>query len=196
MKKLLGPVERLYPMPCPLVVGGSLGNAGVLTVAWINIVSSTPPTIAMGLRESRATLDLIQLSGSFTVNVPTASMATVVDYCGLVSGRAHDKLATAGLTLAPSAAVEAPIIEECPFNLECRVTAEHPVGSYRVILGEIVEAHAEESILVDGEGTLVDVEKLDPLVYIAGTREYRRLGEKVADAFSVGRIVERAEADH
>lgn len=189
MKKLLGPLERLYPMPCPLVVSGSLGHAGVLTVAWINIVSSTPPTIAMGLRESRATLDLIQLSGSFTVNVPTASMAAVVDYCGLVSGRAHDKLAATGLTLTASAVVDAPIIEECPFNLECRVTAEHTVGSYRVILGEIVEAHADEAVLVDEAGTLVDVEKLDPLVYIAGSREYRRLGEKVADAFSVGRSI-------
>ena len=49
MKQLLGPVDRLYPMPCVLVVGGTMQQADTLAVAWINIVSSTPATIAMGL---------------------------------------------------------------------------------------------------------------------------------------------------
>lgn len=187
MKKRLGPVDRIFPMPCPLVVGGTMERAGVLAVAWINIISSTPPTVAMGLRESRNTLALIHENDSFTVNIAPASLVTQVDYCGLTTGRQHDKLTVAGLTLAPSAVVATPIIEECPFNLECRVTEEVTVGSYRVVLGEIVEAHAEEGVLVDPEGDLVDMEKLDPLVYCAGVREYRRLGEKVADAFSVGK---------
>ena len=186
MKKRLGPLERLYPMPCPLVVGGTLDRAGTLPVAWINIVGSTPPTVAMGLRESRNTLALIRETGSFTVNVPPASLAAKVDFCGLVSGRTGDKFAETGLTLLPSSLVEAPLIAECPFNLECRVTQEVEIGSYRVILGEIVEAHADEEVLVSADGDLVDMDKLDPLVYIAGVREYRRLGEKVADAFSAG----------
>lgn len=184
MKKRLGPVERLYPMPCPIVVGGTLERAGALAVAWINIVASTPPTVAMGLRESRNTLALIRETGTFTVNVPSASLAGAVDHLGMVSGRsAPGKIEEAGLTLAPSALVDAPIIEQCPFNLECRVSAEVEVGSYRVVLGEIVEAHADEAVLVSPDDDLVDMDRLDPLVYIAGVREYRRLGEKVADAF-------------
>lgn len=185
MKKMLGPVERLFPMPCPLVVGGTMEHADALAVAWINVVSSTPPTVAMGLRESRATLALIRTSGSFTVNIPTSSMAKLVDFCGLTSGRIVDKFAVTGLTLAPSRIVEAPLIEQCPFNLECRVTSETVVGSYLVVFGEIVEAHADEDVLrADNQ---IDIEALDPLVYIAGAREYRRLGEKVADAFDVGK---------
>lgn len=187
MKKRLGPVERLYPMPCPLVVGGTLEEADTLAVAWINVVASTPPTVAMGLRESRRTLELIRETGTFTVNLPTAEMAAAVDFCGITSGRTADKFAVAGLTLLPSALIDTPIIEQCPFNLECRVTEEVAVGAYRVVFGEIVEAHADEDVLVESEGTLVDMERLDPLVYIAGVREYRRLGEKVADAFSIGR---------
>lgn len=186
MKKRIGAVERLYPMPCPLVVGGTLENADVLAVAWINVIASTPPTIAMGLRESRRTLELIRESNTFTVNIATSRMAAVVDYCGLVSGRAEDKFAATGLTLAPSAIVAAPIIEECPYNIECKVSGETVVGSYRVVLGEIVEAHADERILIDPEGSLVDMDALDPLIYCAGVREYRRLGKKVADAFSAG----------
>lgn len=187
MKKQLGPSERLFPMPCPIVVGGTLENSGALAVAWINIVSSTPPTIAMGLRESRNTLELIRATGTFTVNVPTAGMARVVDYLGLASGKHEEKLDRSGLTLVSGTATETPIVAECPFNLECRVVQEVEVGSYVVVFGEVVESHADESVLADPEGDLVDMDKLDPLVYCAGVREYRRLGEKVADAFSIGK---------
>lgn len=191
MKKRLGPVERLFPMPCPIVVGGTMEDAGALAVAWINVVSSTPPTVAMGLRESRHTLGLIEAHGTFTVNVPRSSMAAVVDYLGLETGRNEDKLSVAGLTLMPGAKVETPIIAECPFNLECRMTEKVQVGSYSVIFGEIVEAHADKAVLEDPAGDTVDIEALDPLIYCAGTREYRRIGGKVADAFSVGRSLMR-----
>ncbi|TLM98476.1 MAG: flavin reductase family protein, partial [Actinobacteria bacterium] len=162
-------------------------HANVMAVAWINVVSSTPPTVAMGIRESRATLELIRETGTFSVNVATASMADVVDYCGMATGRNADKIGTSGLTLAPGAVISTPVIEQCPVNLECRVTEEVVVGSYVVILGEIVETHADESVLASPDGGIVDMEKLDPIVYIAGAREYRRLGEKVADAYSVGK---------
>ncbi len=194
MKKRLGPIERLFPMPCALVVGGSLEFADTLAVAWINIVSSTPPTVAMGLRESRNTLDLIRRGGTFTVNIPPASLAAEVDFCGTTPGAKTDKFAATGLTLTPSALVAAPLIEQCPFNLECRVTEEVEVGSYRVVLGEIVEAHADTSVLSDPGGDVVDMAALDPLVYIAGAREYWRLGGKVADAYSVGRAFSASES--
>lgn len=187
MKKRIGPVERIFPMPCPLVVGGTMDEADVLAVAWINVVASTPPTIAVGLRESRYTLELMRKTGTFTVNLPRKAQAEVVDYCGIVSGKKTDKFARTGLTLAPSAVIAAPLIVECPYNIECRMTDEVVVGAYRVILAEIVEAHADEEILRDPEGDLVDIDALDPLVYLAGVREYRGLGPKVADAFSVGK---------
>jgi len=194
MKKRLGAVERLYPMPCALVVGGSIVAADTLAVAWLNVISSTPPTIAMGLRESRRTLELIRATGEFTVNVPDTSMAAAVDFCGTTPGRSVDKFAAAGLTLAPSSEVATPIIAECPYNIECRVTSEVPVGSYVVVLGEIVETHAEERVLRQGTD-LVEVDALDPLVYCAGVREYRAIGPKVADAYAVGRQITDALGD-
>lgn len=187
MKKRLGPVERLFPMPCALVVGGTLEYADTLAVAWINIVSSTPPTVAMGLRESRNTLDLIRRSNTFTVNIPPASLAAEVDFCGTTPGANTDKFLATGLTLLPGAVTPTPIIEQCLFNLECKVTEEVAVGSYRVVIGEIVEAHADTEVLRDEGGDVVEMAALDPLVYIAGAREYWRLGGKVADAYSVGR---------
>lgn len=192
MKKRLGPLERLFPMPCPLVVGGTIEAADALAVAWINVVSSTPATVAMGLRRTRRTLEFIRATGEFTVNVPTTSQAAVVDFCGITTGRKTDKFAETGLTLEPASQVSAPLIAECPYNMECRVTTEVEVGEYVVVFGEVLETHAEESILREGTD-LVDMDALDPLVYCAGVREYRGLGPKVADAFKVGRTVQ-AEA--
>jgi flavin reductase (DIM6/NTAB) family NADH-FMN oxidoreductase RutF len=194
MKRLLGPLERLYPMPCVLVVGGTLEHADTLAVAWINVISSTPPTIATGLRKSRRTLELIRENGDFTVNVPDTALVAAVDYCGISSGRSTDKFADALLTLEPSALVTAPIIAECPYNLECRVIGETEVGEYVVVLGEIVETHAEERILRAGTD-VIEMDALDPLSYIAGAREYRGIGPKVADAYSIGKTLKPTKDD-
>lgn len=188
MKKTLGPVDRIYPMPCTLVLGGTLEHADTLAVAWLNIVSSTPPTIAMGLRRSRHTLELIRATGEFTVNVPSTSLAPEVDYCGTTPGGSTDKIADTGLTLSASAKIAAPIINECPFNLECKVTREVEIGEYVVVLGEVVESHADERVLRP-DSSLVDMDQLDPLIYCAGVREYRSLGAKVANAYQIGRQI-------
>lgn len=189
MKKRLGAVERLFPMPCVLVVGGTMDEADVLTVAWINVVSSTPPTIAMGLRNTRRTLELIRANGgSFTVNIPNTTLAQHVDYCGISTGRSADKFAATGLTLVPASIVATPIIDECPYNIECRTTQEVEVGEYVVVLGQIVECHAHEHILRAGTD-LAEMDALDPLIYCAGVREYRSLGPKIADAYKIGRAI-------
>jgi len=195
MKQRLGAVERLFPMPCVLVVGGTMEEADTLAVAWINVVSSTPPTIAMGLRKSRRTLDLIHSTGgTFTVNVPDTKLAPQVDYCGIVSGNTADKFAATGLTLVPAALVGTPIIDECPYNIECRTTHEVEVGEYIVVFGEIVECHAEERVLREGT-TIAEMDALDPLVYCAGVREYRGLGPKLCDAYKIGNAFRPGELD-
>ena len=86
-----------------------------------------------------------------------------------------------------SAVVGPPLIEECSYHLECRLMSEIdlPTGSLLVI-GEIMEAHADEEVL-DETGTNVSVAEMDPLCYITGIREYWSLGEKVADAYSIGK---------
>ena len=159
-----------------------------LAVAWIGIGAGTPPSVAMALRRTRRTLELIRQHREFTVNIPRADDAAVVDYFGITSGRKTDKFADTGWTVTEASVVSAPIITECPYNMECRVTHEIEIGEYVLVVGECVESHAEEGIL-DDTGEKVDVEKLDPLVYIAGSREYRRLGDKVADAFAVGKTI-------
>jgi flavin reductase (DIM6/NTAB) family NADH-FMN oxidoreductase RutF len=191
VKVRLGALERLYPMPCPLVCAGTLQAADACAVAWIGICAAKPPQVALALRKTRRTLELMRESGTFTVNTPRASDAAIVDYFGTHGGREHDKFAETGWTLEPSVVVEAPIIAECPYVLECRVLHELDLGEHVLVVGEIVEAHAEGEILDDAG--VVDVAKLDPLTYIAGSREYRRVGEKVADAYSVWKTLRSVE---
>lgn len=188
MKRRLGPSDRLYPMPCVLVCSGTIDAADACTVAWIGVCCGSPPQVAMGLRKSRRTLELIRESGTFTVNTPRAEDAAYADYFGTVSGHDRDKFAQSGWTLEPSTLVQAPMIAECPYVLECRVVHELDVGTHVLIVGEVVESHAEPDVL-DESGEKVDIVKLDPLVYIAGTREYRRLGTKIADAYRIGKSI-------
>jgi flavin reductase (DIM6/NTAB) family NADH-FMN oxidoreductase RutF len=185
MKKRLSAKPLLYPMPAVLIAAAHGDERGLFTAAWIGMVSGTPPTIGVAIRSTRNTLRLIEASGEFTVNVPRVGMEAAVDFCGIVSGRETDKFAAAGLTAEPASIVSAPLVAECPFNVECRVVEIHPMGEYRLVMGEVVETHADEGILTP-DGTKVDVGLLDPLVYIPGTQEYRGLGPKVADAYTVG----------
>jgi flavin reductase (DIM6/NTAB) family NADH-FMN oxidoreductase RutF len=194
MKKRLGALERLFPMPCVLVVGGTMEEADPITVAWINVIASTPPTVVMGLRDTRRSLELIRQTGELTVNVPSTKDVAAVDLCGLVSGHKADKIAASGLTLEPGVALNTPMIAECAYNLECRVTQEERVGAYVIVFAEIIEAHAEESILVPGTDSVVDMDALDPITYIPGAREYRGLGAKLADAYSIGKTLQAGSA--
>lgn len=188
-KRTLGPLERIFPMPCVLIASGTPEYAGLMTASWINVVSNTPPTIAVGIRSSRETYQHVEATQAFSVNIPTSEMADVADYIGLYTSTklSQPKPLTTELTLSPGTASLAPIINECPYNLECIVSHVTEVGHYYVVLAEIVETHASEAILVDEESDLVSMDALDPLIYIAGAREYRRLGPKVADAYSVGK---------
>ena len=186
MKRRLGPTERLYPMPSPLIVGGKGTRLSIMPSSWIAIAGSTPSSVVIAIRATRHTLALIRETGEFTVNIAPVALAEAVDYCGLVSGRNTDKFEDTGLTAVPGAVVDTPIIEECPLNLECRVLTEVPNGDYVLLIGEIVETQVDEAVL---DGDEVDVTRLDPLVYCPSSREYRGVTGKVADAFKIGRGV-------
>jgi flavin reductase (DIM6/NTAB) family NADH-FMN oxidoreductase RutF len=173
-------------MPCPLVVGGTAEQSNLMAVAWINIGSGTPPSVVMALRDTRHTLGYIKRTGEFTVNIAPTRLAREVDYCGITSGKTVDKWAATGLTPIPGTVLSTPMVAECPYNMECRVSSMHEIGHYMLVIGEVIEVHADTDVL-DATGEKVDVDLLDPLVYIAGSREYRGLGPVKASAYSIGR---------
>ncbi len=184
-KKQLGPCVTFFPQPTTLVsTVGADGSFDLMTASWAGILSKTPPTMGVSLNKGRRTYELIRETGCFVVNMVPASLAVEADFCGLKSGRDFDKVKETGLTLSPATHVAAPLIVECPLNIECRYTGELELGDYRVVLGEILEIHAAAKAF--GEDGSMDTRQFDPLVYLGGIRQYWGLGEKVADAYRDG----------
>lgn len=189
MKRTLGPLERIFPMPCVIIGAGPVAEPSLMTASWINIVASSPPTLVVGVRKIRNTLTAINSSGCFSVNIPTTAMADVTDFLGIATGNnpGINKAQGSGLHFSAGAVLDVPLIDECPYNLECHVTQTVDLDVYTLLIAEIQETHAEESVLVSADSDVVDIEALDPLIYIAGSREYRALGVEVGPAYTIGK---------
>ncbi|MCX6923166.1 MAG: flavin reductase family protein [Verrucomicrobia bacterium] len=190
MKRRLGPSDILFPVPVALVASGSPEKPNLLAVAWIGMMGSDPPIIAISLKKNRYSLEIIRKAKEFTVNIPTAKHFRETDYCGLVSGRKQDKFKNCGFTTVPSSFVKAPLVEQCPFNLECRVVQEIVLGDWVVIFGEILETHVDADKFCPETGK-IDVSKIDPLVYCATIREYWNLGTRLGFGFNAGKELVR-----
>lgn len=185
-KRKLGSCVTFFPQPTTLVSSvDAAGTVDIMTASWAGIVSKTPPTMGVSLHKGRRTYENIRATGCFAVNMVPASLAVEADYCGLRSGREEDKVQGAGLTLAPAGLIAAPLIDDCPLSVECRLSGEVELGDYRLLLGEILEIHAAESAFL-ADGTM-NPRAFDPLVYLGGIREYWNLGEKVAVAYRDGK---------
>jgi flavin reductase (DIM6/NTAB) family NADH-FMN oxidoreductase RutF len=185
----LGPKDIIFPVPASLVVSGTFKNPNILTVSWIGMMSSNPHVIGISLRTDRYSYELIQKNKQFSVNIPSASNYVETDYCGIYSGRKNNKFKETGLTPIKSSKIEPPIIQECPFNMECVVVKELAFKDYHAIFGEIIETHVDSDKIIISESNRIDISKIDPLVYMATIREYWTIGKKLGNSFSAGKNV-------
>ena len=169
------PGTYLYPLPPCLITCGPPDKANIITLAWVGTLCSEPPIIGISIRPSRYSHKLVQEAGEFAVNVPTAEMVGVVDWCGTVSGHAEDKFKAMGLTAVPTQVIHTAVIKECPLTIECRVTQTLNLGTHDLFLGTVVAVQADEAIL-DTRGE-IDLGKANPLAY--GGHAYWTLGQFV-----------------
>lgn len=184
-KRTLGPGITFFPQPATWIVTVDKdGFIDLMTASWVSLVNKTPPTLAVSLHHGRKTYANLVATGCFTANVIPAGRALEGDYCGLASGHQTDKLAVVDLTPVGSLHIAAPILDESPLSLECRVSREVEIGDYRLVLGEVLDIHIDEAAC--GEQGY-DVAVIDPLVYLGGLREYWSLGQKVGDAYNIGK---------
>jgi flavin reductase (DIM6/NTAB) family NADH-FMN oxidoreductase RutF len=155
--------------PLPLVMA-SLGESpeeyNIITIAWTGIINSEPPMTYLSIRPSRHSHKILLKTGEFVINLTPASLAKEADYCGVRSGRDENKFETQGLTPIPGLIVKAPLIEECPINLECRVIQVLNYPSHDMFVAEILKVHADETLL-DPQGRLM-FEKAGLLCYSHG----------------------------
>jgi flavin reductase (DIM6/NTAB) family NADH-FMN oxidoreductase RutF len=189
----LKPTTAMFPLPVMLITCvDAAGKPNIITLAWVGMVNSDPPMVSISIRPGRYSHGLVKASQEFVVNIPSEEMIRKVDLCGVVSGRDVDKFSETGFTSVQAQEVSAPLIEECPVNLECEVKRIIPLGSHDLFLGEIVAIHIDDTVLK--EKGRVDIAKALPLAYCAGAHEYWSLGEMVGwYGFTKGKLSDAEE---
>jgi flavin reductase (DIM6/NTAB) family NADH-FMN oxidoreductase RutF len=184
-----------FLLPSPVILLSCVGHDGftnVMGLAWASVACATPPMVSVAIRPERQSYALIRETGEFVLNIPRASLLRAVDYCGVVSGRDVDKFAGAHLTPMPGLKVRAPLVRECPVNLECIVRQSLVLGSHVLFVAEVVALHADEEVVEEGS---VIVGRVAPLAYDPFGGDYWSLKEVVAhQGFSQGTMPERTEA--
>lgn len=166
---------QLSPVPCVLVTSGTVEKPNVFTVGWTGIINSQPPRLYVSIRPERYSYELIKESRELVVNLPTQAMTRSVDICGVRSGRDMDKFEKCRFTAVPAANVSAPVIEECPIALECKVFDIIPLGTHDMFLCDILSVDVEEALL-DEKGKL-RMERCSLIAYSHG--DYMALGRKL-----------------
>lgn len=171
--------------PVPAVMVTTVGNEGrpnIITISWAGTVCSEPPMLSISVRPERHSFKLLRETGEFVVNIPDRKIVRETDYCGVASGRDHDKFHETGLTMGRSETVKAPIIIECPINIECKVEREIELGSHSLFLARITNVQVSAD-LVDDKGSL-NAEKAAIVGYAHG--HYYQLGRQLGHfGFSV-----------
>ena len=147
----------------------------IITLAWVGTVCSEPPMLSIGIRPERHSHKIIKDSQEFVVNVPNRELIRATDYCGVASGREVDKFKESGLTPVAATKIAAPLIQEAPLNLECRVKQVSTLGTHDLFIAEVVWVHISEAIL-DDKGRL-DLQAMHALSY--GNGCYYAVAERV-----------------
>lgn len=181
MRKNFGKKTWFYPLPVLIIASYDKdGRADAMNAAWGGIYDSDK--VVLCLSEGHQTTQNIKARGAFTISFADAAHVKEADYVGLVSAKeVADKMEKAAFHTTKSEFVDAPLIEELPMALECRLIKVSEDGN---IIGEIINVNADEKIL--GSDGVIDTAKLDAISYDPVHNAYVKLGEKVGNAFSDG----------
>jgi flavin reductase (DIM6/NTAB) family NADH-FMN oxidoreductase RutF len=181
MRKDFG--KKTIITPLPVVIIGTYdenGKPSAMNAAWAGQVDADQIIISLSKHQ---TTDNLEKNGEFTVAFATRKTVVESDYFGIESGRKADKIAKAGFHAVRGTCVNAPVFEEYPLVLECKVVEMKPDGDGYLLPGETVNMSVDESILTDGK---VDLSKMEPIMFDSAMNKYRVIGEIVADAFKAG----------
>ena len=190
-KITMGPENLVYPKPALLVGANVDDKPNFMTCAWCGTANGEPPMLSVAIRHIRYTLRGIRQNMTFSANVPSTDLAKETDYCGFTSGSKVNKVEVCQFKVFYGKLGNAPLIEQCPVNLECKVEHILELGSHSLIVGRVEETHFSESCLTDGKP---DVNKIKPFVFTADpARQYQAFGEVMGRAFSIGRELKAKE---
>ena len=183
MKRHLKAGALVAPVPAVMVSCGEMEKPNIITIAWCGIINTSPAKTYISVRPERHSYGLIKENGKFVINLVPRNLAKTADYCGMYTGKKVNKFQKCSLTAIPSDKLGAPMIEECPINLECKVTEIVPLGTHDMFIADIVGVSVDERLF---EGDKICINRAHLCAYAHG--EYYELGNRIGKfGFSVKR---------
>ena len=177
MKQDWKPGTMIYPLPAVMITCGSEPSEyNIMTVSWVGTLCTNPPMCYISVRPERFSYPILKKNMEYVINLTTRDMAYATDWCGVVSGKDHHKFEEMKLTSGKSSFVNAPLIEESPLCIECRVKEVIALGSHDMFISDVVNVRADDRYL-DSETGAFDMQKADLLVYVHG--HYYGLGDLI-----------------
>ncbi len=178
-KSTLGAKNCLYPMPLTLVGATVNGEPNYSTIAHVGIMDLY--TISVSISKNYYTPQGIKEHKNFSVNIPSTDMVKEVEYCGLVSGKKSDKSQL--FKSFYGTLKTAPMIEECPINMECKLVKTIDFPRQEVFVGEVVESFCDEEHL---QNSTIDFARVQPILFVMDNTGYWEIGKQFARAWNVG----------
>jgi flavin reductase (DIM6/NTAB) family NADH-FMN oxidoreductase RutF len=189
-KITLHPDRYMFPRPTLLLGANVDGKPNFMAAGGGGVANGKPPMISVPIQHHRYTLEGIMQNKTFSVNTPSVEQLKEVDYCGIVSGKDADKVDVCGFKVFYGDLKTAPLIEQFPLNLECRVMHILNLGSHALVIGQVEGSYISEGCLTDGKP---DVEKIRPAIFNLEASSYLAFGGVVAKAYSIGRELIKAK---
>lgn len=189
MKKKIGNQNVLYPMPVTIVGALVNGKVNFLNVAHVGILNAAAPhLISIGMGKVHYTNAGIRENKTFSVNILSQEKMVEMDHVGMVSGSAVDK---AGVFEAFFGELKtAPLIQDCPLSMECRLHDIYETKTHDVFIGEIVATYVDDAVLTNNR---VDLAKVKPLLFDRSSKKYWSLGQPAGDCWSAGKQYKKPE---
>lgn len=167
----------IYPLPAVMVsCGAEESEYNILTVSWVGTICSNPPMCYISVRPERHSHSILKKNMEFVINLTTKDLAYATDWCGVRSGKDQNKFAEMKLTAGKASVVKAPIIEESPLCIECRVREIMSLGSHDMFIADVVNVLADEEFINPQTGAF-DMEEANLLVYSHGF--YHEIGKQI-----------------
>ena len=177
MKQDWKPGTMIYPLPAALDKCGSCEEEyNIITVAWVGTICTNPPMCYISVRPERHSSPILIKNMEFVINLTTKDMAFATDWCGVRSGKNFNKFQEMKLTPGKAAMGQAPLIEESPLCIECRVKEIVALGSHHMFIADVVNVKADDKYLNSETGKF-ELAQSNLLVYAHGG--YYELGEKI-----------------
>ena len=180
MKTEAGAKNCLYPLPTTIIGALVDEKPNFITMAHVGIMD--PCSVSLGMNKIHYTNRGIKENETFSINLPSIDLVEKTDYCGLVSGKTVDKSNI--FKIFYGKLEKAPMIEECPINMECKLLKTVDFPNHDIFIGEVVNTFYDDVILTDGKP---DIAKLKPLLFAMHDQSYWGIGEKIAKAWYIGK---------